>query len=53
MQIRKGDALLVVDIQHDFLEGGSLAMRDADQVIPVLNDCIRLFREKSFAFSAD
>ena len=46
MQIRKGDALLVVDIQHDFLPGGSLAVNEADQVIPVLNACIRLFREK-------
>ena len=46
MQIRKGDALLVVDIQHDFLEGGSLAVKGADQVIPVLNACIRLFTER-------
>jgi nicotinamidase/pyrazinamidase len=31
------DALLVVDIQNDFLPGGALAVSDGDQVIPVVN----------------
>lgn len=30
-------ALLVVDVQNDFLPGGALAVRDGDQVIPVIN----------------
>jgi nicotinamidase/pyrazinamidase len=33
----KGDALLLVDVQNDFLPGGALAVPDADAVIPVLN----------------
>jgi nicotinamidase/pyrazinamidase len=31
------NALLVVDIQNDFLPGGALAVADGDQVIPVVN----------------
>src|SRR6266550_3179381 len=30
-------ALLVVDIQNDFLPGGSLAVPDGDRVIPIIN----------------
>jgi nicotinamidase/pyrazinamidase len=32
-----GDALIVVDVQNDFLPGGSLAVPDGDTVVPVLN----------------
>ena len=32
------DALVVVDIQNDFCAGGSLAVPDAEAVIPVMND---------------
>jgi nicotinamidase/pyrazinamidase len=31
------NALLVVDIQNDFLPGGALAVADGDQVIPIIN----------------
>jgi len=31
------DALIVVDVQNDFLPGGSLGVPEGDQVIPVLN----------------
>lgn len=31
------EALILVDIQHDFLPGGSLAVPDGDQIIPVAN----------------
>lgn len=41
-----GDALLVVDVQNDFLPGGSLAVPQGDVVVPVLNRCIALFAEK-------
>jgi len=34
---RAGDVLLVVDLQNDFLPGGSLAVVDGDAVVPVLN----------------
>ncbi len=30
-------ALIVVDVQNDFLPGGALAVPDGDQVIPVIN----------------
>jgi nicotinamidase/pyrazinamidase len=32
-----GDALLLVDVQNDFLPGGALAVPDGDAIIPVLN----------------
>ncbi len=41
--IEPGDALLVVDVQLDFLPGGRLAVPDGDAVIPVLNRYIDLF----------
>lgn len=37
-------ALLLVDVQNDFCPGGSLAVRDGDQVVPVLNQYIGHFR---------
>lgn len=43
LQARRGDALIIVDLQHDFLPGGSLAVRDGDTVIPVLNRAIAVF----------
>lgn len=48
MRIRspgRGDALLVVDVQKDFLPGGALAVPEGDAVIPPLNDAIRAFSE--------
>lgn len=37
------DALILVDIQNDFLPGGSLAVPDGDKVIPVVNQLQPLF----------
>ncbi|HKL62036.1 MAG TPA: nicotinamidase [Woeseiaceae bacterium] len=34
---RQGDALILVDLQNDFLPGGALGVPEGDQVIPVLN----------------
>lgn len=42
---RKGDALLVVDIQNDFCPGGALPIEEGDAVIPVLNEWIEAARE--------
>ena len=36
-----GDALLIVDVQNDFLPGGSLAVPRGDEVVPVLNRYLR------------
>jgi len=35
-----GDALILVDVQNDFLPGGSLAVPQGDAVIPALNRAI-------------
>lgn len=32
-----GDALIVVDVQNDFLPGGSLPVERGDEVVPILN----------------
>jgi nicotinamidase/pyrazinamidase len=37
------DALIVVDVQNDFCPGGALAVKDGDQVVPVLNRYIDKF----------
>src|SRR5262245_22715367 len=39
-----GDALLVVDLQRDFLPGGALGIVGGDAVIPVLNRYIADWR---------
>lgn len=41
---RPGDALVIVDVQLDFLTGGSLAVPHGDEVLPALNRCIAAFR---------
>jgi nicotinamidase/pyrazinamidase len=38
------DALLVVDVQYDFLPGGALGVRGGDEIIPALNRYIALAR---------
>ena len=53
--LQTGDALLVVDVQNDFLPGGALAVPEGDAVIPVLNRWIRAARAAGIpvAFSRD
>ena len=38
------DALLIVDVQRDFLPGGRLGVRCGDEVVPVLNRYLELAR---------
>lgn len=38
-----GDALLIVDVQTDFLPGGALAVPGGDAVVAQLNEAIRVF----------
>lgn len=40
---RAHDALLVVDVQRDFLPGGALAVPHGDEVVRPLNACAALF----------
>jgi nicotinamidase/pyrazinamidase len=35
-------ALLLVDFQNDFMPGGALAVKDADQLIPIVNDLLKI-----------
>jgi nicotinamidase/pyrazinamidase len=35
-----GDALLLVDVQNDFLPGGALPVPEGDKILPVLNEWI-------------
>jgi len=41
--IETRDALLIIDIQNDFLPGGSLAVSGSEQIIPAINRCIEKF----------
>jgi nicotinamidase/pyrazinamidase len=45
---RAGDALILVDVQLDFLPGGSLAVPRGDEVVPALNRYIAVFRGLTF-----
>jgi nicotinamidase/pyrazinamidase len=44
LTVGPGDALLVVDVQNDFLPGGRLAVPAGDEVVPVLNQYLALWR---------
>jgi nicotinamidase/pyrazinamidase len=43
----KSDALIIVDVQMDFCPGGALPVPDGDQVVPVLNDYMKLFTKSN------
>ncbi len=41
-----GDALVVVDVQYDFLPGGALAVPNSNEILPVLNSYIQIFEKR-------
>ena len=41
------DALLLADIQNDFLPGGALGISGGDAIIPILSNYVRLFQTHS------
>jgi nicotinamidase/pyrazinamidase len=45
MGATQGEALLVIDVQRDFLAGGSLAVPDGEAVIPIINRLGERFSE--------
>lgn len=47
-----GDALLLVDVQNDFLPGGSLAVPRGDEVLPPLNRLITSFARRGLTIVA-
>jgi len=46
LDLKSGDALVVVDVQNDFLPGGSLAVPGGHEITPVINRYIELFQSK-------
>ena len=46
IQIGPGDALIIVDVQNDFLPGGKLAVEKGDQVIGGINRVAQICRKK-------
>lgn len=45
LSLQAGDALLIVDVQVDFLPGGRLAVPRGDEVVAVLNGYLAAFRQ--------
>ena len=50
--LRPQDALLVIDVQHDFLPGGALAVPDGAAVLPILARYCSLFHSKGLSIIA-
>jgi len=42
------DALIVVDMQNDFMPGGALAVKDGDQIVPLVNRLLERFKIRVF-----
>ncbi|MCF7805578.1 MAG: bifunctional nicotinamidase/pyrazinamidase [Candidatus Marinimicrobia bacterium] len=47
VQVKNGDALIVVDMQNDFMPGGALAVEDGDSIIPGVNKLMEKFNSKN------
>lgn len=49
MKVKIGyrDALIVVDMQNDFMPWGALPVQEGDRIVPRLNEYIELFERKS------
>lgn len=45
-ELGSGDALIVVDVQNDFLPGGALGVPQGDEVVPVINEYLRRFTRR-------
>ncbi|MEO8655340.1 MAG: isochorismatase family protein [Ramlibacter sp.] len=41
--LKAGDALVIADLQNDFLPGGALGVLGGDEVVPVINEYLRRF----------
>ena len=46
IQVSSNDALIIVDLQNDFLSGGSLEVPNGNQIIASTNNISRKFKEK-------
>lgn len=52
VMLAAGDALILADVQNDFLPGGSLAIPGGDEIVPVLNRYIALFHARGLPIFA-
>lgn len=52
LTLKKGDALLIVDVQNDFLPGGSLSVHGGDNIIAPFNRYIEAAQEKGLPIFA-
>ena len=52
LELGQGDALLIVDLQYDFLPGGSLGVPHGDEVIRPINQLLAMYRERSLPIYA-
>lgn len=46
-ELRVGDALLIADVQNDFLPGGALGIKGGNEIVPVLRGYIDRFQSRS------
>ena len=46
LKITSFDALIIVDMQKDFMPDGVLPVPDGDKIVPVLNEYIKFFNSK-------
>ena len=52
LELGQGDALLIVDLQYDFLPGGSLGVPHGDEVIAPINQLLAMYRAHSLPIYA-
>lgn len=46
-------SLIIVDVQNDFLPGGSLAVADGDKIVPVINSIMEQFGPENIILTQD
>jgi nicotinamidase/pyrazinamidase len=51
-ELRDGDALIIVDLQNDFLPGGALGVPMGDRVIEPTNRCVAMFERRGLPIVA-
>ena len=39
-------AIIIVDVQNDFCEGGSLEVKRSNEIIPIINDLLETFVDR-------
>jgi len=49
---KKGDALIIVDVQKDFCPGGALPVEDGEKIVPVLNTWIETAEQQGIPIYA-